>query len=50
MDCLFLHLSVGSVDIDWNKSISEIDQQLYDKYGLSEEEMAFIEGAIKEMR
>lgn len=37
-------------DIDWNKSISEIDQQLYAKYGLSEEEIAFIEGAIKEMR
>lgn len=37
-------------DIDWNKSISEIDQQLYAKYGLSEEEIAFIEGAIKEMK
>lgn len=37
-------------DIDWNKSISEIDQQLYAKYGLSEEEIAFIDGAIKEMR
>ncbi len=37
-------------DIDWNKSIYEIDQQLYAKYGLSEEEIAFIEGAIKEMR
>lgn len=37
-------------DIDWNKSIDEIDQQLYAKYGLSEEEIAFIEGAIKEMR
>lgn len=37
-------------DIDWNKSISEIDQQLYDKYGLSEEEIAFIEGKIKEMK
>ena len=37
-------------DIDWNKSISEIDQQLYDKYVLSEEEIAFIEGKIKEMK
>ena len=37
-------------DIDWNKSIDEIDQQLYAKYGLSEEEIAFIEGKIKEMK
>lgn len=37
-------------DIDWNKSIDEIDQQLYAKYGLSEEEIAFIEGSIKEMK
>lgn len=36
-------------DIDWSKSISEIDQQLYVKYGLSEEEIAFIESMIKPM-
>lgn len=36
-------------DIDWSKSISEIDQQLYRKYGLSEEEIAFIETNVKEM-
>lgn len=36
-------------DIDWNKSIPEIDQQLYTKYGLSEEEIAFIEAMIKPM-
>lgn len=36
-------------DIDWSKSISEIDAQLYAKYGLSEEEMAFIESMIKPM-
>ncbi len=36
-------------DIDWSKSISEIDQQLYKKYNLSEEEIAFIERMIKPM-
>lgn len=36
-------------DIDWSKSIKEIDQQLYAKYGLSEEEITFIETHVKEM-
>ena len=36
-------------DIDWTKSISEIDQQLYKKYDLSIEEIAFIEEMIKPM-
>jgi len=36
-------------DIDWSKSISNIDQQLYIKYGLSEEEISFIESKIKLM-
>ena len=36
-------------DIDWSKSIPEIDQQLYRKYGLSEEEINFIETHVKEM-
>lgn len=36
-------------DIDWSKSIAEIDRQLYTKYGLSEEEIAFIESMIKPM-
>lgn len=36
-------------DIDWTRSIPEIDQQLYKKYGLSEEEIAFIEEKIKSM-
>ncbi len=38
-----------SSDIDWSKSIHEIDLQLYRKYGLSEEEIAFIETHVKEM-
>lgn len=36
-------------DIDWIKSISEIDQQLYKKYQLSKEEIAFIEDKVKPM-
>lgn len=36
-------------DIDWSKSISEIDQQLYKKYNLSESEIDFIESKVKEM-
>lgn len=36
-------------DIDWSKSISEIDRQLYTKYGLSDDEIAFIEEKIKPM-
>ena len=36
-------------DIDWSKSIHEIDQQLYKKYGLSEKEINFIESKVKEM-
>lgn len=36
-------------DIDWTKSISEIDKQLYAKYGLTEDEIAFIESMIKPM-
>ena len=36
-------------DIDWSKSIPEIDKQLYKKYNLSKEEIAFIESKVKEM-
>lgn len=36
-------------DIDWSKSIPEIDQQLYKKYNLSPEEIDFIETHVKEM-
>lgn len=38
-----------SSDIDWTKSISDIDKQLYKKYGLSQEEIDFIETHVKEM-
>jgi len=36
-------------DIDWSKSIPEIDRQLYAKYHLTDEEIAFIEKMIKRM-
>ena len=36
-------------DIDWSQSVAEIDVQLYRKYGLSNEEIAFIETHVKEM-
>ena len=38
-----------SSDIDWSRSIPDIDRQLYRKYGLSEDEIQFIEGNVKEM-
>ena len=38
-----------SSDIDWSAPIKAIDQQLYRKYGLSDEEIAFIETHVKEM-
>lgn len=36
-------------DIDWTKSIADIDRQLYIKYGLDDNEVAFIESHVKEM-
>lgn len=36
-------------DIDWSKNITEIDEQLYAKYGLSEDEIIHIESMIKPM-
>lgn len=36
-------------DIDWTKSIAEIDRQLYEKYGLSAAEIEFIETKVKAM-
>ncbi|MBR5652780.1 MAG: Eco57I restriction-modification methylase domain-containing protein [Prevotella sp.] len=38
-----------SSDIDWSKTIPEIDKQLYRKYGLTKEEIEFIETKVKEM-
>lgn len=36
-------------DIDWSKSIPQIDLQLYSKYGLDADEIAFIEAKVKPM-
>lgn len=36
-------------DIDWSKSIPEIDKQLYTKYKFNAEDITFIEGMIKPM-
>ena len=39
----------SSSDIDWSRPVSEIDNQLYAKYGLTEAEQKFIESMIKPM-
>lgn len=36
-------------DINWSKSIADIDRQLYVKYGLDDKEVVFIESHVKEM-
>ena len=36
-------------DIDWSKSVHEIDLQLYKKYNLTDDEISYIESKIKEM-
>jgi hypothetical protein len=36
-------------DIDWSMDVADIDCQLYKKYGLTEEEINFIESMIKPM-
>lgn len=36
-------------DIDWSQSISGIDRQLYAKYRLTDDEIAFIEKMITPM-
>jgi hypothetical protein len=39
----------GASVVDWSKSITEIDQQLYARYGLDPDEIAFIEARVKPM-
>lgn len=36
-------------DINWNGSVHDIDLQLYSKYGLSEDDVTFIESMIRQM-
>lgn len=45
--CVPLQDFTADSDIDWSKSIPEIDQQLYKKYDLNEEEINFIETHVK---
>ncbi|NCB41967.1 MAG: DNA/RNA helicase [Clostridia bacterium] len=37
-------------DIDWTKTVREVDRQLYKKYGLDDTEIEFIESHVKEMK
>jgi hypothetical protein len=39
----------SETDIDWAKPIPQIDEQLYAKYGLEDDEIAFIEAQVKPM-
>ena len=39
----------SSSDINWSESVENIDKQLYVKYNLSKDEVAFIERMIKPM-
>ena len=48
-DMIPLQDFTASSDIDWSRSIHEIDLQLYRKYKLSKEEIDFIENNVKEM-
>lgn len=48
-DCIPMQDFTDSSDIDWNRSVRDVDLKLYKKYGLSEEEINFIETNIKEM-
>jgi hypothetical protein len=41
--------SEGS-DIRWSGTVEEIDRQLYAKYGLDVDEIAFIEEKVREMK
>ena len=36
-------------DIDWAQSVKSIDQQLYKKYGLDQNEIDFIENKVQAM-
>lgn len=40
----------SSSDIDWSQSVEDIDKQLYKKYNLTPDEIAYIEKTIKPMQ
>ena len=47
--CSIANIYPPQSDIDWSQDIKNIDQQLYRKYGLSDDEIEFIETHVKEM-
>lgn len=47
--CIPLQDFSSSSDINWSKSVEDIDSQLYLKYGLSDDEIKFIEQNIQPM-
>lgn len=47
--CIPLQDFTSTSDIDWSQSLQNIDQQLYKKYNLSDEEINYIEKTIKPM-
>ena len=47
--CVPVQDFTSNSDIDWSQSVVGIDRQLYTKYGLSDEEITFIENHVKEM-
>ena len=40
----------GSTDIDWNADQNEVDRKLYDRYGLSDDEVSFIEANVAPLK
>ena len=47
--CVPMQDFTAASDIDWAKPVADIDRQLYRKYGLTDDEVAFIESHVKEM-
>jgi superfamily II DNA or RNA helicase len=47
--CVPLQDFTSDSDIDWSQSIADIDKQLYVKYGLDNDEIAFIDTNVKSM-
>lgn len=47
--CVPMQDFTKNADIDWSQSVAEIDQQLYKKYQLSDDEINFIETKVQAM-
>ena len=47
--CVPMQDFTANSDIDWSQSVADIDRQLYEKYGLDDDEIAFIEKNVKAM-